>query len=230
MIVITGTSRGIGNYLFKKYQESEGNAVFGTYFTTKPNQDKSTRNIFRVDIADQKSVQNFFASIEKRLSSIVLINCAAISYNSFAHKSDPELWRKVIETNLIGTYHMIRCFLPRMREQNFGRIINFSSVVAQKGTPGVSAYAASKAALWGMAKSIAQENGSKGITINNINLGYADIGMGREQVPKEFLYKVKNQIPSKELCRPGQIFKTVEFIRDNGYLNGISIDLSGGFV
>ena len=114
-----------------------------------------------------------------------------------------------------------------LREDNFGRIINLSSVVAQKGTPGTSAYAASKAALWGMSKSIAVENALKGITINNINLGYSELGM-IEQVPEKYQDTIKAQIPSGEFCKKEEVFKCVEFIRNNDYLNGSSVDLNGG--
>ncbi|MBP1671863.1 MAG: family oxidoreductase, partial [Bacteroidetes bacterium] len=106
------------------------------------------------------------------------MNCAGISYNSYAHKADIDKWNKVIEVNLNGTFNVIRNILPIMREQSYGRIINFSSIVTSLPTPGVSAYAASKAGLIGLTKSLAVENASKRITVNAINLGYANIGMG----------------------------------------------------
>jgi acetoacetyl-CoA reductase/3-oxoacyl-[acyl-carrier protein] reductase len=114
-----------------------------------------------------------------------------------------------------------------MREQGYGRIINFSSVVAQKGIPGTSAYAASKAALWGLTKSIAVENASKGITINNLNLGYFDIGMIKD-VPDEMLSIIKKSIPQQKLGEPENILKAVEFLINADYMTGSSIDLNGG--
>ncbi len=228
MIIITGASRNIGKYLFERYTGRE--EVIGTFFKTLFDSSPSTTNLYKVDVADLDSVISFFSKIEKSLNNITLINCAGISYNAFAHKSDPSEWKKVIETNLFGTYHMIRAFLLKMREQNFGRIINLSSVVAQKGTPGVSAYAASKSALWGLAKSLAQENGSKGITINNINLGYVNLGMGVEQVPENYQFQLKEQIPTKAFCEPEDIYNTIEYLRNTTYINGASIDLNGGLI
>jgi NAD(P)-dependent dehydrogenase (short-subunit alcohol dehydrogenase family) len=228
MIIISGASGSIGKYLFEKYSKNE--EVFGTYFNTKPKENDLSGNLFHADISDYNSVNDFFRKIESCLNNITLINCAGISYNAYAHKSDPVQWKKVIDTNLIGTYNIIRAFLPKMREQNYGRIISFSSVIAQKGTPGVSAYAASKSALWGLAKSLAQENGSKGITVNNINLGYASLGMGIEQVPEAYRAAIKDQIPSKQFCEPTDIFKTVEYLRNTPYINGTSIDLNGGLI
>jgi len=228
MIIITGASRNIGKYLFEKYSEKEN--VIGTFFNTKPGPKTNVDKLFQVDVSDYESVSNFFEKIKTGLSTVTLINCASISYNAFAHKSDVAEWRKVIETNLLGAYHMIRIFLPLMREQDFGRIINFSSVVAQKGTPGVSAYAASKSGLWGLTKSLAQENGSKGITINNINLGYVNLGMGVEQVPEKYKQILMEQIPSKTFCEPEDIYTTIEYLRNTPYINGSSIDLNGGLI
>ena len=228
MIIITGASKSIGKYLFEKYSKS--NKVYGTYFSTPKDDFPFSEQMFKIDISDYTSVNGFFKNIESFLSEITLINCAGVSYNSFTHKSDPIIWKKVIDTNLVGTYHMIRTFLPIMREQNFGRIINFSSVVAQKNTPGVSAYAASKSALWGLSKSVSAENGSKNITINNINLGYVNLGMGIEQVPLAYQKILKEQIPSKKFCDPQEIFNTIEYLRNNSYVNGSSIDLNGGLI
>jgi NAD(P)-dependent dehydrogenase (short-subunit alcohol dehydrogenase family) len=224
MIIITGASSGIGKFLFDKYKDL-GLDVIGTYNTTT----KTTRGYSKVDISDYSQVSNWINKNELILDEITLINCAGISYNSFAHKSDPEIWKSVIEVNLIGTFNCILALLPIMRNQKFGRIINFSSIVAQKGTPGVSAYAASKAALWGMTKSISQENASLNITINNINLGYSELGMIKT-VPNKFLDLVIQQIPSKKLCEPDDIFKTVEYLRNCGNINGSSIDLNGGHI
>jgi NAD(P)-dependent dehydrogenase (short-subunit alcohol dehydrogenase family) len=228
MIIITGASKNIGKFLLEKYNKSE--IVFGTYLSSFPKETPLTSRYTKVDVSDYNAVLSFFNNIKNELQQITLINCAAISYNSFAHKSDPSLWKQVIDVNIVGTYNMIRAFLPTMREQNYGRIINISSVVAQKSTPGVSAYAASKSALWGLTKSLAAENGAKNITINNINLGYVKIGMGVEAVPEAYQNAIKDLIPSKEFCEPEDIFNTIQYIRHTSYLNGASIDLNGGLL
>ncbi len=228
MIIITGASRGIGKFLYDNYKPK--NILYGTYLSTKPDFVEDNDHFFQVDISDYESVAHFIDSIQEKLSNIILINCAGISYNAYTHKSDPKKWRNVIDTNLTGTYNMIHVILPFMRDQNYGRIINFSSVVAQKGTPGVSAYAASKAGLWGLTRSLAQENGRKGITVNNINLGYVSLGMGVEQVPQSFQEIIKEQIPSKQFCDPIDILNTVDFLINTPYINGTSIDLNGGLI
>lgn len=226
MIIITGASKGIGNFLFEKYR-TNGLKVLGT-FNSSLFESKNQSLLYKVDISSFSEVKDWIDQIENKLENVVLINCAGINYNSFAHKADVEKWEQVIKVNLIGTFNVIRCLLPIMRKQNYGRIINFSSVTAQMGTPGISAYAASKSAMWGMTKSLAVENGLKGITINNINLGYADIGMGINDVPMEYAEKIKKSIPSNKFCSPDDIYNTVEYLIGTNYINGSSIDLNGG--
>jgi NAD(P)-dependent dehydrogenase (short-subunit alcohol dehydrogenase family) len=229
MILITGASRGIGKYLFDIFHET-GELVYGTYYNTKP-APAYLSNFSRVDISDYYDVENWIKSIrdKDKLNNIVLINCAGSNYNSFAHKSDPESWYNVIKTNLLGTYNVIRLVLPLMREDNYGRIINFSSVVAQIGAPGASAYAASKAGLWGLSKCLAVENARKGITINSLNLGYFDSGMINE-VPVEYQNILKSRIPTGRFGESKNIYNAVLFLIQSDYVNGTSIDINGGLI
>jgi len=224
MILITGASRGIGKFLFEKF-ENEGEKVFGTYLAANESLDKD-RRYFRVDVTDYKRTEELIKELSPEIKNFVLINCAGNNYNSFAHKSSPEQWSNVITTNLIGTYNMIRSSLPLMREQGYGRIINFASVVAEVGIPGTSAYAASKSGLWGMTRSIAVENASKGITINNLNLGYFNIGMITE-VSEDYQAIVREKIPTRKFGDPENIFNAVKFIISSDYLNGTSLDVNG---
>jgi len=228
MILITGASKGVGEFLFEKFQQNNSE-VIGTYNTTFK-KGELNNSMFQVDVSDFRQVENWIAGIEGRLNNIVLLNCAGINYNSFAHKAEIEKWNRVLEVNLMGTFNVIRSVLPYMRKQKYGRIINFSSVTAQMGTMGISAYAASKSGLWGMTRSIAVENGSLGITINNINLGYANIGMGINALTENFSETIKSRIPSKEFCPPEDIFSTVQFLINTGYITGTSIDLNGGLI
>lgn len=224
MILIAGASKGIGKYLMEKFQES-GNTVFGTYNTTVPEKNKNF--LSKVDISNYSEVKSWIVEKTTNAEQLILINCAGINYNSFAHKSDIGKWKEVIDVNLIGSFNAINAILPIMREQGFGRIINLSSIVAQKGIPGTSAYAASKAGLWGMTKCIAIENAKKGITINNLNLGYFDIGMVND-IPEEFLSSVIRGIPSEKLGDPDNILKALQFLIESDYTTGTSIDINAG--
>ncbi|MBK8382396.1 MAG: SDR family oxidoreductase [Ignavibacteria bacterium] len=225
MILITGASRGIGKFLFDKFTE-RGDPVYGTYFSEN-SECSQNKKYFHLDVKDYANAEEIINKLSPEISKFILINCAGNNYNSFTHKSSPEEWSKVIMTNLVGTYNMIRAALPVMREKLYGRIINFSSVVAETGIPGTSAYAASKSGLWGMTRSMAVENASKGITINNLNLGYFDIGMITE-VSAEYQDLVRKKIPTGKFGDPENIFNAIKFICDSEYINGTSLDINGG--
>ena len=225
-ILITGASKGIGLFLFRKFI-ADGHTVYGTYSSTLPlNEFKS--NFTKVNIGNTEEVNDWIKKSVDRNCEIVLINCAGANYNAIARKADVEKWKELIDINLIGTFRTINAVLPLMYEKGFGRIVNFSSILAQKGVAGTSAYAASKSALWGMTKTIAAENAKNNITINNINLGYFDIGMTLNDVPEFLQIEMKKQIPSNKFGNPEEIYKTVRYIIDSDYITGTSIDLNGG--
>ena len=226
MILITGASKGIGKYLFEEYSNYNEN-IIGLYNSTIVGNE--SENYYKVDITDIIQVRNFINNNKELLNNITLINCAGINYNSFAHKADIVKWQEVIKVNLFGTFNMINGILPIMREQAYGRIINFGSVVSELPSPGISSYAASKSALSGMSKSIAVENANKGITINNINLGYSELGMINE-VSESYLNKIKERIPSNRLCKSSDIFNTIEYLRNTEYVNGSNININGGLI
>jgi len=223
MILITGASQGIGKYLFENF--SKTHEVFGTFTNTEPPIEFSER-FYKIDVRDYESIQKWINSIENK-SNITLINCVGVNYNSFAHKANIEEWKNVIDVNLTGVFNVIHEILPFMRQDQYGRIINLSSVVSQMGVPGTSAYAASKSGLNGMIKSLAKENGSKGITINNLNLGYFNLGIIRE-VPDTMKDEIKKSIPNHQFGDPENIFNVIQSLIDSPYINGTAIDINGG--
>jgi len=229
MIIITGASKGVGRYLFTRFKQ-EGLSVIGTYNSTVDGLAEDLDSYYKVDVSKFYEVEKWINSLKETLSEIVLINCAGVSYNSFAHKADVDKWNRVIEVNLMGSFNVIHEILPIMREQNYGRIINFSSVLAILPTLGVSAYAASKSGLIGLSKALAVENGSKGITVNAINLGYVSLGMGVNDVPDLLQEKLKKDIPSGRFCKPEEIYNTVKYIVDTEYVNGSAININGGII
>jgi len=222
MVIITGAASGIGNYLYNHFEKLD--LVIGTYHLS----DNNNKKLQQLNIKNNNEVEQWVSQLKfEQMNKIVLINCAGVNYNSFAHKADLSEWHNVIETNLIGTFNVIRFILPHMRKQGFGRVINFGSVVTQRFVPGTSAYTASKMALRGLTKTLAIENASKGITINDINLGYSNIGMGITQITETQKNELKAQIPSGRFCEPDEIVSTVEFLIANDYVNGSAIDLNG---
>lgn len=225
-ILITGASRSIGLFLLKKFLE-EGYLVYGTYSGTLPDENL-IRHFTKVNVADNDEVRNWIKKTVTNEDEVVLINCAGINYNSTARRADVDDWMHVIDVNLGGTFRTINAVLPFMYKKGFGRIINFSSIVAQKGIPGTSAYAASKSAFWGMSKAIAVENARKNITINNINLGYVNAGMTLNDVPEQLRNQLLEQIPMRKLGDLEDIFKTVKYLIETEYITGTTIDLNGG--
>lgn len=225
MIVITGISRGIGKYLWEKFS-SESYPVVGLY-RKHCKELENVNGAYCIDISNNVDVEKWVYNTKSDLTSIVLINSAGINYNEVAHKANFDEWKKVIEVNLFGTFSIIHAVLPIMRQEGWGRIINFSSVVAQMGAIGTTAYASSKAALWGLTKSLAKENGGKGITINTLNLGYFDIGMINE-VPQKVKEGIIENIPSKRLGNPFEIYQVIQLLIKNEYINGSMIDVNAG--
>lgn len=227
MIIITGASRGIGKFLFKQFHAS-GIEVFGTYNSTVPTELPLERFV-KADISVFEEVKNIFTQLPISGENIVLINCVGINYNAFGHKANPAKWGEVIDVNLKGSFNLAANFLPLMRSVGFGRIIFLSSVVAQLGIPGTSAYAASKSGLWGLTRALAIENASKGITVNSINLGYFDIGMIKE-VPEKIQHVILKKIPVGKFGDPIEIFDLIRFLISSQYTTGSLIDINGGLI
>lgn len=220
MIIITGASKGIGQFLYNKYIDS-GIDVIGTSYTT------SNDNLIKLDVTNETEVIDFFNKLPANVNELTLINCAGINANALTKKFDVNSFKNVIDVNLIGTFLMTKHALPVMLESKFGRIINISSVVPQIGIPGTGAYSASKSALWGLSKTIAAENANKNITCNCLNLGYFNVGMIKE-VPEAALEKILAEIPMQKLGDPLNIYNAVEFLRISDYITGTSLDINGG--
>ena len=155
----------------------------------------------------------------------VLINCIGFNSDSVMHKSDPWAWDRVVRTNLLYVADVIMMALPYMREHKYGRIINMSSVLANMGVAGTSAYAASKAGLNGMIKAIAVENAKHNILINNLNLGYMDLGM-THRIPNH--EELKKKIPIGRFGHIDEIIRACEFLINSNYITGTCIDINGG--
>lgn len=222
MIIIFGASGGIGQYLYDKFL-SQGERVAGTYWRNRK------VGLHQVDITDSDQITMFLRNLGD-IGNCTVINCTGIPYSQILHKAHPLDTEQVIGVNLIGAINVVQQALPLMRSCGFGRIILFSSVVAQKGIPGTAVYAASKAGLWGLAKAVAAENASKGITINCINLGYSELGMGDYAINPAMKEQLRQAMPTKEFCHAEGIFQTVQFLKDNADMNGASVDVNGGYI
>ena len=225
MIVITGASGGLGNYLVEHLGRDY--EIIGTYNTHKPAPIDRVVEFFQVDVTDSGSVERFVAAVSDKLQRIVVINMAGISLEGMGHKIAEGKWDRVLDVNLKGTFLMCRALLPWMREQDWGRIINVSSVVGHLGVPGTVAYSASKTGLFGLTRTLAAENAMKNITVNVLGLGYFEVGMINVIRP-EIQEQIRERIPMKRFGHPRNVELAIRFLIECDYVTGTSIAINGG--
>jgi len=185
---------------------------------------------FKCDVADHESCMSTITAIEKDAGEInVLVNNAGITRDGVLHKMSPENWHAVIETNLTSCFNMCRAIVPAMRDRNYGRIINISSVNGQKGQFGQVNYAAAKAGIIGFTKALAMENAAKGITVNTICPGYIETDM-TAAMKQEVLDSIIRQIPMTRMGQPDEIAAVVTFLASQkaGFITGATISANGG--
>ena len=225
MIVMTGASGGLGGYLVEKL--SRDHEIIGTYNTHQPSMSGQRTTYHKVDVCDGESVERFVSSIDDRLQHIVLINLAGISIDGMGHKMPEEAWDRVVDTNLKGTFLMTRALLPYMRSQEWGRIVNVSSVVGQVGIPGTVAYSASKGGIFSLTRTLAVETATKNITVNALALGYFEVGM-IQTVKPEVQEQIRGKIPMKRFGDPRNVELAIRYLIESDYITGSVISINGG--
>ena len=157
----------------------------------------------------------------------VLVNNAGITRDGLVMRMSEEDFNAVIQTNLNGCFNMCRHLTPRLLKQKGGRIINMTSVVGVMGNAGQVNYAASKAGMIGLTKSLAREVASRGITVNAIAPGFIETDM-TDQLSDRVKEAMLGQIPLKRFGQVEHIAKTVDFLIDNDYITGQVIEVNGG--
>src|ERR1700748_3082029 len=159
----------------------------------------------------------------------ILVNNAGITRDGVFHRMSPEQWSEVIRVNMDSLFNMTRQVIEGMREREWGRIINISSINGQKGQVGQTNYSAAKAGMIGFSKALALENAKKGVTVNVIAPGYIDTEMV-QAVPEKVLEGIIGQIPVGRLGRGDEIADMVAFLAGEraGYVTGTTLSLNGG--
>jgi NAD(P)-dependent dehydrogenase (short-subunit alcohol dehydrogenase family) len=159
----------------------------------------------------------------------ILINNAGVSHNGMSWKLDFANWADSISVNLTAPFLISQRCIPGMRQEHFGRIINISSVVGQTGFIGTSAYAASKAGLFGLTKTLAKELATSGVTVNSFALGYFNEGMIKD-VPEDLKSAIIEQIPLKQLGEVEGITHALDFVMSEqaAYFTGQTLNINGG--
>ena len=183
--LVTGASRGIGKAIAGRLV-ADGLFVVGT--ATRPEGAAAVGSALGADgtgvvlrLEDESAVAETVAEIQSRYGApLVLVNNAGVTRDNLLLRMTPEQWSDVLEANLTGIYRLTRPLLRGMMRARWGRIVNLSSVVGRMGNAGQSNYAATKAGIEGFTRSLAQEIGSRGITVNAVAPGFIDTDMTRE--------------------------------------------------
>lgn len=194
--------------------------------------DEGYKNIaFRhMDVTDFDQCQKVIGSIIAEYGQVdALINNAGITRDSVFTKMTKQQWDEVLRVNLDGMFNVTRQVVESMKEQAFGRIVNVSSVNAQKGQFSQANYAASKAGVYGFTKSLAQELMMKNITVNSLSPGYVNTRL-MQGIRPDILDSIIAQIPAKRLAEPQEIAWAVEFLigEKSRYITGANLSVNGG--
>lgn len=183
-----------------------------------------------LDLSSADSVQEAFKEMLVAVEAIsVLVNNAGITKDSLAMRMKQPDWDLVLRINLTGAFLCAQQVLPSMVKQRWGRIINISSVVGQAGNPGQANYVSSKAGLIGLTKTLAQEVGSRNITVNAVAPGFIDTDMTKG-LPEDVKQRMLAGVPLRRMGTPADIAATVRFLASDGaaYITGQVIGVNGG--
>ena len=231
--VVTGGTRGIGLAITQQLKAA-GYKVAALYAGNEAAAEAVRKDLgvlcIKADVGDFEAVGAAFAEIEKTLGPIeVLVNNAGITRDAMLHKLTPGQWNEVIRADLDSVFNTSRHVIDGMRERNFGRIINISSINGQKGQMGQTNYSAAKAGVIGFTKALAQETARKGITVNVIAPGYIDTDMVAA-VPEKALEGIIASIPVGRLGKAEEIAGAVLYLASEGgaFITGSTLTINGG--
>ena len=233
-IILTGATGVIGNSILDKLI-SAGSTVLATGTNEeklKFIQEKyKNLNVLKFDISDHKNIDKFVENCSSILSNKidVLINNAGITHDNLSIKMKEEEWKRVIDINLTSTFLISKNVIRKMIKSKTGKIINITSVVGHSGNIGQANYAASKAGIIAMSKSLALEYGKKNITINSVSPGFILSEM-TNKISEDHTELLKSRISLNKFGKPEDVANTVIFLSSNlaDYITGETIHVNGG--
>ncbi|WP_413463057.1 3-oxoacyl-ACP reductase FabG [Legionella pneumophila] len=235
--LVTGASRGIGRAVAEKLARN-GAFVFGTATTEQGaasinsffEKEKLVGKGIVLDVTSTEQVENLMSTLsDNDQCPSILVNNAGITADNLLLRMDDEEWYKVIETNLNSIYRMTKACLKPMFRARWGRIISIGSVVGASGNSGQVNYTAAKAGVIGFSKSLAQEIGSRGITVNVVAPGFIDTDM-TTALPDMVKEEMLKRIPMRKLGQPEDVADAVAFLASDSakYITGETIHVNGG--
>ena len=234
LAIVTGGTRGIGAAISEKLSK-HGMQVVANYYSN----DQAAQNfhhttgitIKKWNVANHETCKQAVEEIEHQfgMAVSVLVNNAGITQDKMLHQMSFQEWQAVINTNLDSCFNMCNSVINQMRKQNYGSIVNISSINAQSGQVGQTNYSAAKAGVIGFTKALARESATKNIAVNCIAPGYIMTDMVAK-IPENILDNIINKIPVKRLGQPEEIAKAVLFLvcENSGFITGETICVNGG--
>lgn len=236
--IVTGGARGIGAAITTALARSGVHVAAGYSSNSKAAEDLQEKlraegaslSVHQGNVGSPEDCQRVVSEVlEQRGRVDYLINNAGITVDKTVRKLTVDDWHSVLRINLSGSFYMTKAVLEHMSENQFGRIVNISSVIGQTGSVGQANYASSKSGLIGFSKSLAQEVARKGITVNCVAPGFIETEMVAA-VPEKAMEKILAKIPVGRLGQADEIARAVQFLVDDraGYVTGSVISVNGG--
>jgi len=237
--IVTGSSRGIGRSIAIAFAEEGADVIVNCDQSPQEGEEvaKAIKSMGRKSslcVADVRKYSDCVRLVEQAVKDLggvdVLVNNAGITKDALIANVKLEDWTDVISVNLTGVLNCTKAVVEILRKQHSGRIINISSVVGEMGNIGQTSYAASKAGVIGITKTLARELARDGILVNAIAPGFTDTAMVR-RIPDEVKEKILKQIPLRRFGDPREIAKTAVFLAssDATYITGQVIGVNGGY-
>ncbi|MFL6352059.1 MAG: 3-oxoacyl-[acyl-carrier-protein] reductase [Bryobacteraceae bacterium] len=235
--LVTGASRGIGRACAEALASTGHRIVLAARSREKLEETATAIRaagneafVIEIDLSEAESISNGIAKASKEFGRIdILVNNAGITKDGLAVRMKEADWQIVLQTNLTGPFFAIQQVLPGMMRERWGRIVNISSVVGETGNAGQANYVASKAGLIGLTKSLAQEVGSRNITVNAIAPGFIETEMTQglaDELKKKFL----DETPLKRIGTPQDVASAIKFLVSDeaSFITGHVLDVNGG--
>ena len=235
--LVTGATRGIGQAIANQLG-TQGATVIGTATSEAGAQSISdelakaniTGEGMVLNVTDADSNESVIKAITEKYGTItVLVNNAGITRDNLMMRMKEEEWDDIMSTNLKSVFRLSKAVMRGMMKARNGRIINITSVVGVSGNAGQANYAAAKAGVIGFTKSLAQEIGSRGVTVNAIAPGFINTDMTKN-LPEEQITKLTASIPAARLGAPEDIAASAVFLASNesAYITGTTLHVNGG--